>query len=208
MMKRICSVLLAAALALSLTACGGTKRESAQAVVESAIGAVQNVDFAAMKTYWGEDTLGQMESAAQPEADDEDAQVMKAVTKHRSYTVKESKEDEKAGTATVTVEFTNADMTAIMSEFIQQAFSDALNYAFLPEDQQPSEEEMDQKYLDILTGLLAREDNKMVTNTVDISLKLTDDQWTIESDDKVLDAMLGGMLSSADSISDSLGGDS
>ena len=48
----------------------------------------------------------------------------------------------------------------------------------------------------------------MVTNTVDISLKLTDDQWTIESDDKVLDAMLGGMLSSADSISDSLGGDS
>ena len=148
------------------------------------------------------------ESAAQPEADDEDAQVMKAVTKHLSYTVKESKEDEKAGTATVTVEFTNADMTAIMSEFIQQAFSDALNYAFLPEDQQPSEEEMDQKYLDILTGLLAREDNKMVTNTVDISLKLTDDQWTIESDDKVLDAMLGGMLSSADSISDSLGGDS
>lgn len=206
MMKRICSVILAATLALSLTACGGTKRESAQAVVEGAINAVQNADFAAMKTYWGEDTLGKVESSAPAETDSEDAQVMKALTQHLTYTVKESKEDEKAGTATVTVEFTNTDMAVIMGEFIQQVFSDALSSAMLPEDQQPAEDEMNQKYLDLLTELMAREDNKTATNTVDINLKLTDGQWKIEPADEAVDAMLGGMLSYAESMSDAFGG--
>ena len=73
--------------------------------------------------------------------------------------------------------------------------STAIGYAFLPEDQQPSDEEMNQMFMDSLMESMDAHQDTSVTNTVDVSLTLVDDAWKITPSDEVIDAMMGGMLS-------------
>ena len=78
--------------------------------------------------------------------------------------------------------------------------SKAFSYAFLPEGQQPTDEEMDAMYLADLTSLLSQDNNPTVTNTVDIKLNLVDDEWQIVPSDEAIDAMLGGISSFTDAL--------
>lgn len=186
-MKRAFTAILAGIiLCMSLTACG-SKRELAQTVVENAIKSVQTADLEAISNYWGGTEVS--ESDAQTEA------LMKLLGASLTYEVKSSAEDEKAGTATVAVSFTNIDMSKVMTDFLSEMFSIAMEYAFLPTDQQPSEDELSAIYMDKLTELIGRDDNGTVTNEVEISLSLSDDKWVIVPEENALNAMYGGMFS-------------
>ena len=97
-------------------------------------------------------------------------------------------------------------MGAIVPEWIGDVFTKALGYAFLPEDQQPSEEELSAMYMDSLNSAIDNHAGDVVTNTVDVTLSLVDDEWKINATDDVIDAMVGGMMSSFSSLGDSFGG--
>lgn len=208
-MKRMVSILLAVVMALSFTACG-TKRESAQQVVEKALTAVQEMDWETAQSYWGTDAFDEAtdiaaENGADAETLAEAEKLLEPLAQHLSYTVTGSEEDEKAGTATVSVDITNINMSLVMAELIKNALSDALTYAFMPADQQPTQEELNEKYLANLTELITADDAETITTSVDIPLTLVDDQWQISSSEEAADAMLGGLFSYVESMSEQLG---
>lgn len=131
--------------------------------------------------------------------------MLETLASNLSYQITGSSEDENAGRATVTVEFTNIDMGVIVPEWIGDIFAKAFGYAFLPEDQQPSEEELSTMYMDSLTAAIDNHADDLVTNTVDVTLSLVDDEWKIDATDDVIDAMVGGMMTSFSSLEDSFG---
>ena len=195
MKRKILALLLGLSLLFTLAACG-TSRPSAQSVTESAIQGVQAVDQESVQQYWGgelleEDALG---------LNAQDTELLKALTKNLTYKVISAEEDEEAGTAVVSVEFTNIDMSPVMGDFMQSLLGDAFQYAFLPEDQQPTEEELSEQYVQKFTELLSAEDLAKKTTSVKIPLTLVDDQWKITPDDAIIDAMFGGMVTVVNSM--------
>lgn len=87
---------------------------------------------------------------------------------------------------------------------MQLSIQDAFQYAFLPEDQQPSDEEMDALYMQHFQDLMAQTDNPIVTTTIDIHLTKADNSWRIDSDEMLLDAIFGGFVSAMQNLADSL----
>ena len=195
MIKRGFSVFLAAVMVLSFSACG-PKRESARSVAEHALAAVKDLDMQAVQQYWGDESTILSDTAISEPS----VEIMELLTKNFSYSITDSREDEDAGTATVSVDMTNTDMSLIIAGFLAAILSDMLSNAFLPVDQQPSDEDLTKAYLNELAELMAGEDLDTVTNSVDIHLTLTDDQWKIVPSDEVFDAMFGGMLSAFTSL--------
>ena len=209
MKKKLSALALSCTLLLSLAACAGG-RDSAETVVENGIEAFQSSDQEAIQSYWGDtDFTGDVGSSAggsSSQDDDPSQALLEQLAGSLSYEITGSSEDESAGTASVTVSFTNTDMSQVMSEFMSDIFSTALGYAFLPEDQQPSDEEMNQIMMDSLMECMESNKENTVTNTVDISLSLVDDEWKITPTDEVIDAMVGGMFSYINSMDESFGG--
>ena len=200
-MKRTLSLITACALCLALAACGSS-RESAETVVSKAIEAFQSADQAAIASYWGGELQESPDIDADAETSESDQQIMAAIAKNLTYTITSSEEDEEAGTAVVSVDFTNIDMAQVMVQYISELFSVSMEYAFLPEDQQPTDEELEQIYLDTMTSVMEENADNTVTNSVDIHLTLVDDAWTIDADNAVVDAMVGGLFSFATSSED------
>lgn len=196
-MKKTLCLGLAIAMALGLAGCA--QRESAQSVVQKAIDSVKIMDVETMQSYWGNDQFKDIDnSGADAESDDESLSMMTLFVKNLDYQIIESNEEKE--TATVKVQITNLDMSSIMSEFMSEAFKEALSYAFLPEEQRPTDEDMNKMSNDILTNLLEREDNPKVTNIVDITLSLRDNQWVINPSSDAVDAMLGGISSFSETM--------
>ena len=201
-MKKGMCVLLAALLCLSLAACG-TGRESAESVVETAIQAFQSVDEEKIAEYWGDGNTTVSESES-PEDAEMTQQMIEAIAGKLTYAIASSTEDEDAGTATVTVDFTNIDMSTVIASWFGDMFSLAMQYAFLPEDQRPTDEELNQQYMDSLMSIIEENKDNTITNTADIELTLVDDNWQIVYSKENIDMMLGGMMSALSNISSGL----
>ena len=198
-MKRIFALVTVLSTCLSLTACG-SNRESAETVVDNAIKAFQSVDQEETQQYWGDTDFTETSDELTSEDEAYSQELLKKIAGGLTYTITGSSEDEDAGAATVTVEFTNIDMGAVMSDWVADMISQAFGYAFLPEDQQPTDEELNQMYMDSLEEAMDNHADDKVTNTVDISLSLVDDEWKIDTTDDVVNAMVGGMMDFADSM--------
>lgn len=196
MKRTMTAMLLLLGLVLSVTACASS-RPSAQAVTEGAIQAVQAGDLTAIQSQWGGQLL-EGEDLDLEEA--QTATVLQLLGQHLTYEVVSAEENEAEGTAVVTVSFTNTDMAPVMGDFFQAVLTDAMSYLFLPEEEQPTEEELSEKYLTTFTELLSGEDLATKTTTAEVDLVLEEDQWKIAADEAVIDAMFGGLLTVADSM--------
>lgn len=204
-MKKFLSVVLAVILCLSLASCG-SQRDSAESVVENGIKAFQNADKEAMQQYWGDaDFTDDPTDETTTEDDAYWRELLEKLASSLTYQITGSSENEDTGTATVTVEFTNIDMSAIVSEWIGDVFTKTMGYAFFPEDQQPSEDELNAIFMDSMNSVIDNHADDFVTNTVDVTLSLVDDEWKINATDDVIDAMVGGMMTSFSSLEDSMG---
>ena len=64
---------------------------------------------------------------------------MPRFTEGLSWTFTDVKEE--GDSAAITAEITNRDLGALIAAFLQEAFSQMMSTIFLPEDQQPTEEE-------------------------------------------------------------------
>lgn len=200
-MKKLMCMVLAIALMVPLAGCS---RASAESVVEDAIQAFQSADVDAIRQSWGNTDLASSEDSAEDDAYTQ--QLLEPIASGLTYQITDSTEDAKAGTATVTVEFTSIDMSAVFSEWMGELVSQALGYAFLPADQQPSEEELSELSIEIFCDVVENHTDDKVTNTVDIPLSLVENEWKIDTSDEVLDAMTGGMITTLTSLDDTLNG--
>ena len=201
-MKKLMCMVLTMTLIVSLAGCG---RASAESVVEDAIQAFQSADVDAIRECWGNTDLASSEDSAEDDAYTQ--QMLEPLASSLTYQITDSVEDVKAGTATVTVEFTNIDMSTVFSEWMRELFSQALGYAFLPADQQPSEEELNDLSIESFIEIIENHaDVDKVTNTVDISLSLVENKWRIDPSDTVIDAMTGGMMTSFSSLDEFFNG--
>ena len=201
MKRTLLALLVGLSLLLSLAACG-SERASAQEVTEQGLAALRDLDVLALPQYWNTDglnldDLGDLTQAGE-EVDlsaEDTAALAQAMTRHLSW-----QEDPGAGTASVTVSLTNLDMAPVVGQFLQEAFSDALSSALQADGQQPTEEEMTQQYLQTLTDLLNQEGLDTRTTTVEVPLTLVDGKWTITPDEAVVDALLGGLLTTGEAL--------
>lgn len=168
-MKKYSSGILALILCLSLAGCG-SKRASAESVVENGIKAFQSADQEAIQQYWGDtDFTGATTDEASSEDDVYGQELLEKLASNLTYQITGSSEDENTGSATVTVEFTNIDMSVIVPKWFGDMFTKTFGYAFLPEDQQPSEEELNEMYMDSLNSAIDNHADDFVTNTVDVN---------------------------------------
>ena len=206
MKRTLLALLVGLSLLLSLAACG-SERASAQEVTEQGLAALRDLDVLALPQYWNTDglnldDLGDLTQAGE-EVDlsaEDTAALAQAMTRHLSWQVISAQEDPGAGTASVTVSLTNLDMAPVVGQFLQEAFSDALSSALQADGQQPTEEEMTQQYLQTLTDLLIQEGLDTRTTTVEVPLTLVDGQWKITPDEAVVDALLGGLLTTGEAL--------
>lgn len=200
-MKKFMCMVLTVVLLVSLAGC--SSRASAESVVEDAIQAFQSADVNAMRQYWGNTELTSSQDTTEDDAYAQ--QMLEQLASGLTYQITDSSEDTKAGTATVTVEFTNIDMSTVFSEWMGEIFSKALGYAFLPADQQPSEEELSDLSMEALREAVENHADDKVTNTVDIPLSLVENEWKIDTSDEVIDAMTGGMMTAFSSLDEAEG---
>lgn len=198
-MKKGISLALTLAIIITLASCG--PKESSQAVVQNAIESVKNMDIESMQSYWGQDKFTDAFSKeSNTEIDSDSLSMLKLLVTNLDYQIIET--NEKKDTATVTVQITNLDMAQVMSEFVAAAFENTLSYAYLPDEQKPTNEEVEMKYTEMMCDLLGREGNPTVTNTVEIELSLVDNKWVINFNEDAIDAMLGGLNSFSKSMND------
>ena len=120
-----------------------------------------------------------------------------------SWTFTDVKEE--GDSAAITAEITNRDLGALIAAFLQEAFSQMMSTIFLPEDQQPTEEEQTAALADILSGLLDSQDIQTVTNTVTLELTYEEDHWKIAPSFELVNAIFGGMYGSLQDLGQDLG---
>lgn len=185
-----------------LSACGA-KSETPETAVTNALNAVKALDTATMQKYFNQDD--QIINLSDDETmSDSDKVFLEAIIKDLSFEIISSSVD--GDKATVSVTITNTDMNEIFAQFMQLSFQDAFQYAFLPEEQRPSEEEIDQLYMQHFQDLMAQEDNPSVTTNIDISLTKAENSWIINGDEALLDAIFGGLVSTMQNMAASLEG--
>lgn len=191
-MKKIVCTVLALVLLLSAAACG-KKTASPQEVVGTAMEALKSGDMAAAAARWGGE-IGDIEDTAE-----DDAELFKMFFQNLKYEI--LAETDTGTSAVVQVAVSNADMAGVMGETIGELMQKAVSAAL--SGQEISEEEAEKMFTDTMKEKLSGSSLEMVENTVDIGLTLVDGQWQItDVSDEAMDALMGGMLSVANSMGD------
>lgn len=189
----ICLIFLSLLSACSL----GT--EKPDKVVSNSLNALKKLDEKEMKKYFTYEELMDFKDIEEEETEDAftDKEIQKLFFNNFKFKIKST--SIKDDTATVKTDITNLDMKNIM----QLYFAEALQLAFgnfFTGDKAISEEELEKQMAEILIKNMTKEDNKMVTTTVDIKLTKKDNKWKIQLDNTLQDAITGGMLTAVNSL--------
>ncbi len=189
-LKIVTAYILIFSAMLMLTSCGEIKK--AENSVNNMFIALKNLDFEGIQNYIntnGNDTDADIE-LAQP--------ILEITADNIDYRIISSQQTDD-NTVIVKTEITSANLVPAMSEYISQAFQFAFENAF---SQTPlTEEEQDQKMTELFTDIIANAELEPVTNEVDIKvIKNENNSWIIQTDDKLENAIFGGLVEEADKI--------
>jgi predicted small lipoprotein YifL len=193
-MKKVFSILMVFLLVFGLVSCGG---ESPEQAVKNTFDAIKQNDSETASKYINYDDFLKA-GKTNKEDDAETDEMIKLILGHFDYKIISS--SQQGDEATVQAEITNIDMKTIMGDFV----SEALVLAFSGLDEETMEAQMKDKFSDLIN----REDNQTLTKTVEIKLAKSGSSWKIDMSDETADAIFGGMLSVAEDLNASFGGDS
>ena len=173
-MKKLLSLMLALALAFSLTACG---KQSAEAYIKN--------ELDQFKKGEGLESVGE----------DLSPEILQALLDNFSYNILSAEEN--GDTATVTVELTNLDMTTVVNNWLGQLLVFAFDQSLQSDNEQLSEEELDAVMYDMLYACMTAEEIGPVTNAVTLAMNRTEEGWKLDSVsmNALTDAMMGGFFS-------------
>lgn len=195
--KRILSLLMTIMMVMSVSGCGEV--EKAKKSVDEMFGAFETVNLEQINTYLNTDELSSLELLTDDSKSEEVFKLMFSKLSHNIISVEEADEN----TIVVKTEITTIDMGLVFQEWMQESIKMAFDGAFSGESF--SEDEYNKKVEEQLLEILKKEDRQTVTNTVDIKYVKTDNKWNIQVDDKLTDALLGGLISFMDSFAAGLG---
>ena len=198
-MKRFLALTLALVLAVSLAACGKAQPAAASAVKE-AIESVKSADMESMQGSFN----GELDGLADLFGT-EDMELLQLVTNHISYTIDGVIESED-GPTVVTVTITAVDASQVMGRFMKDFMTYALQFAFLPADEQPDEGEIEATMMQMLREALEDPNLDTVETTLDVELNWDEaaGKWHIANEFELGDAVLGGLFSWMETVTDSL----
>jgi hypothetical protein len=112
--------------------------------------------------------------------------------KQFSYKIISVNEDGK--TATATVELSNVDVNAVFDEVANKGVDYLVDSAFLPEDERPTDEEIEKKSNELLIETIENENCAKKISTHEISMVYVDGFWKMQATDEIIDAICGGGL--------------
>lgn len=191
-MKKVISILISITILLSIVGCN-KKIETAEEATNKALIAVQELDISLANKYFDLDEIKEREIVSNldidiTDFDMDDLKIAKLFVKNFQFEILDSKEDQ--DTAKVDVTLTNTDMSLILKEYFEYAFELAF--------EQNNKDAMETKLQDRMIELLSSDDVELKTTKVTLDLYKDDSNWKIKLSPKMVDAMLGGLLSIAD----------
>ncbi|TCL43492.1 hypothetical protein [Harryflintia acetispora] len=216
MIKRIIAALLALSLALSLSACGlGKKREVAPpqapsssgeakepevtspqedpdtpaGAAKTALDALKELDIETFNRYSDNNRKGGNVIIGDLPEEGPERELIEALVKNLSGTF--SREQIDGDRATVSASITNTDLTGVIDELINFAIADALKGG-------------NGDYVAKLVELVQEADGSR-TAELELTLERVDGGWKVHIDEKLSDAVCGGMVSSALELADKFG---
>ncbi len=186
-MKKIVKILAAACAAVLLLAgCGGSNGTPVEAT-EGALQAIQAADADAFYRYASEDSTLFADSETWGEGE---WQLMKLMYQNLTYVIKGSSID--GDTATVTADITNTDFSQILMTAMNEIVSATMSGELTEADEAKIADFM-------ITSMQEAADSGNVetaTETVDITLEKDGNDWKVQTDDALLNALGGGNLDS------------
>ena len=200
--RKILSLILVVVMVVAcLAACGMSPEKQAEKAVSSCFDAMKAGDLETAQTYIQDDE----ELLEKGESGDSaiNSAMLEAVFEKLDYKILSSTKVDDA-TVTVKAEISNVDMKPVFTEF----FTQALQYTFsnLTADPQPTEEEVNQKMEEIFNSCISKEGLETVTKEVDIQVVKNDAGWVIDADEKLANALLGGLWDVLEELQNSFSG--
>lgn len=211
-----CAIVLACGALLF--GCAQTpKTQSPSQVTAAALDAVKARDATTFAKYYAGDAnadgqnlagnvLGQAGVNTELTADQQ-AVVDKLADKFLDFDYKVGKESINGDTATVDVTFTTYDFAAFAKNVLAKYLGNAFATAFTPGG--ASQEAMADVLAAAVSDNMSLLNSKSVSTTVPVTLTKTQDGWKIKQlDQAVLDALMGGVLSTFGNLASVFGGQS
>lgn len=181
-----------------LTGCGETKK--AETTVNNAFAALKELDFEKAADYINLDEIIDSENESEDALALDDTVIMENLFGKLEHKIVSSEKLDK-DTVIVKAEITAIDMKPVLAEFIGNALQYAFANAFA--SPQPSEEEVNQKMIEMFVESISKEDLATVTKEVDMNVVKVDKKWKIEATDELSNALLGGLIEAAKELGDS-----
>lgn len=194
-MKKIIILFMSTLLVFALAACSSTV--TAKEVVEKGITSIKNLDIVQIQKYFDTDDISDENDLLGDDFEVENMEVFALMTKNLSYEIIDEKID--GDTATVKAKITNINMTIIMGKYITEAL--ALAFSQIGETD-VDEAELEKQMEDLLVDLLSQEEIEMITTEVGIKLNKVDEDWKIDLNDELINALFGGIMNFADEFQD------
>lgn len=199
-LKRIAALMLSAAMVMGLSACNEV--EKAENTLNSTMTALQSGDFVTAAGYIKDtDVLTSNETFNTYK---DNADFINAIFSKLNYKINSSELIDNS-TVKMNVEITNVNMKTVLSNAISDLFTLAFSNIFASEEEQMSDEDMQNKMIELIAEGINAEDAETVTNTVDVNAVKTDSGWKIDADNTVIDAVTGGLLSAVESMGSAFG---
>lgn len=198
-MKKIISILMVIVLMFSLTACGEEK--IAEATVRVMFTAFKTFDLDTIMKFVNVDSQLEQFGADSDKIKDYEQHIKLMFDKFDYEILSTEKIDSQ--TVTVKTKITAMDMKPVLADFatsiMQYAFSNMSTVSNL------SEEEMNKKVAEILLTCLEKPDLATVTKDVDVKVVKNGKTWEVQTDETLVNAILGDLEKAAEEMSSSFG---
>ncbi len=200
LMKKLAAAVLVLSLALSLAACGVTPVQQAERAVKGLMEAFKVADIETASKYMDtEEMVSNEELAGLP---DGGMELFENIFSKMQYEIISSEQvsDEQVR---VTTKITAVDMKPVFGQYVAKALEYVFANAFTQPT--PSDEEIAEEMMKIFNELLTAEDLATVTNEVVFNVVEGEENWKVEADEKVTDALLGGLVTALEEMEESFG---
>ena len=193
MFKKFLAICFIFIMSFSCISCG-EKIDPPDKVVANYLDALKNGDLTSAKAYVNEEN----DEILSDTEDEETNSQINSILKTLSYNVVSTEVND--STATVKTSIKNIDMKKVMGE----VFSELLSLAFSGLDEETLATKQDEAFA---KALEANKDTTVETE-VEIQLEKTETGWIIIPTEDLADGITGGLLSYADNLANTFGGDS
>lgn len=189
-MKRNSVIIMTIIIMILITACT-SKEETAEQVVSNMLNEVKIINKENINKYFDYEKLTENSNDLidNPELIDEQ---IKKILKELEYKIVSSEEGMDA--AIVKTEITNINMDKIFREIVGNMLNFAMAESFKSESERMTEAEIEQKMLEIYDEFLEKHKDEKITNIIDIKLNKINNQWKIEIDESLQNAITGNLI--------------